>query len=76
MMPGVLHCAGGAGPDNVDWASAIVDWVENGKAPERIIASKMSDGVATRTRPPVPVPAAFDLQGSGSTDDAANFVCK
>ena len=28
MMPGVLHCGGGAGPDNVDWAAAIDGWVE------------------------------------------------
>jgi len=76
MMPGVLHCAGGPGPDNVDWASAIVDWVENGKAPERLLASKMSEGAATRTRPLCPYPQHSTYKGSGSTDDAANFVCK
>ena len=29
-----------ARPDTVDWAAAIDDWVENGKAPERVIAQK------------------------------------
>lgn len=76
MMPGVLHCAGGPGPDNADWASAIVDWVENGKAPERIVAAKMSEGVATRTRPLCPYPQHSTYKGSGSTDDAANFTCR
>jgi len=76
MMPGVLHCAGGAGPDNVDWPSAIVDWVENGKAPDKIIASKMSQGAATRTRPLCAYPQHAAYSGSGSTDDAANFVCR
>src|SRR5215510_8766391 len=76
MMPGVLHCAGGAGPDNVDWASAIVDWVENGKAPDKIIASKMSQGAATRTRPLCPYPQHAVFSGSGSTDEAANFACR
>ncbi len=32
LMPGVLHCGGGTGPDTVDWTTAIVDWVEKGKA--------------------------------------------
>ena len=32
-MPGVLHCAGGPGPDAVDWAAAIDNWVEKGRRP-------------------------------------------
>ena len=76
MMPGVLHCAGGAGPDNADWTAAIADWVENGKAPDRIIAAKMSEGVATRTRPLCPYPQRAVYKGNGSTDEAANFVCR
>jgi feruloyl esterase len=76
MMPGVLHCAGGAGPDNAEWASAIVDWVEDGKAPEKIIASKMNQGVATRSRPLCPYPQHAVYSGSGSTDEAANFACR
>ena len=35
MMPGVFHCAGGPGPDRVDWVSAIEDWVERGNPPEQ-----------------------------------------
>ena len=76
MMPGVLHCGGGAGPDTTDWTAAIVDWVEHNKAPDRIIASKMSEGVAMRTRPLCPYPQRAVYKGSGSTDDAANFVCR
>jgi hypothetical protein len=77
MMPGVLHCAGGPGPDNADWAGAIVDWVENGKAPDRVIASKMgAAGAVSRTRPLCPYPQRAEYKGSGSTDDAASFVCK
>lgn len=82
MMPGVLHCAGGPGPDTVDWAAAIDEWVEKGKAPERIIAQKRAGpaGVAgappARTRPLCAYPQRAVYSGSGSTDDAANFVCK
>jgi len=77
LMPGVLHCAGGPGPDTVDWGAAIADWVENGKAPDQVIARKAAAGGAvSRTRPLCPYPQRAEYTGSGSTDDAANFVCR
>ena len=75
MMPGVAHCAGGPGPDRVDWYSVIDDWVEKGKAPERIVATKMVSGKAARTRPLCAYPLKATYKGSGSIDDEANFVC-
>ena len=33
MMPGVLHCAGGPGPDNADWTTALVDWSNRARRP-------------------------------------------
>ena len=33
MLPGVLHCGGGPGPDSVDWLTAIEDWVERETPP-------------------------------------------
>jgi feruloyl esterase len=77
MMPGVLHCGGGPGPDSADWTSAIVDWVEKGKAPDRIVAKKMAaDGSASRSRPLCPYPQHAVYSGTGSTDDEKNFVCR
>jgi len=76
LMPGVLHCAGGPGPDNADWAAAIDNWVESGKAPERIIAQKVSGANVTRTRPLCAYPQHAVYTGTGSTDQAENFVCK
>jgi feruloyl esterase len=77
MMPGVLHCAGGPGPDNVDWVTTMVDWVEKGKAPDRVIASKMGpNAVVTRARPLCPYPQHAEYKGSGSTDEADSFVCR
>jgi feruloyl esterase len=76
MMPGVLHCGGGTGPDTVDWAAIIADWVENGKAPERVVARKLANGAVTRSRPLCPYPQKAVYKGTGSTDDEANFVCK
>jgi feruloyl esterase len=51
LLPGVLHCGGGAGPDAADWTAALVDWAENGKAPDRVIASKIVNGTVARSRP-------------------------
>ena len=40
MMPGVGHCGGGDGPSVVDMLSELDQWVETGKKPERIVASR------------------------------------
>jgi Tannase and feruloyl esterase len=76
MMPGVLHCGGGAGPDTADWAAAIDSWVDAGKAPDRIVASKLANGAVTRSRPLCAYPQHAVYNGTGSTDEAASFVCK
>jgi hypothetical protein len=74
MAPGVAHCGGGAGPNTFDMFGAVVNWVETGVAPERIIASRVDNGV-TRTRPLCMYPKTAKWTGQGSTNDAANFVC-
>jgi len=74
MAPGVGHCGGGNGPQPQNLFQAVVDWVENGIAPDRILASKSITG-GTQTRPLCPYPAVAKYTGSGSTDDANNFVC-
>ena len=76
LMPGVLHCADGSGPDKVDWVTAIDEWVESGKAPERLIAKKISKGETTRARPLCNYPQRAVYTGSGSTDAAENFICR
>jgi hypothetical protein len=75
MAPGVAHCAGGNGPQPQRMFETLVDWVEQGKAPDRILASKPIDG-GTQTRPLCPYPAQARWTGEGSSDDAANFVCE
>ncbi|HEX5230247.1 MAG TPA: tannase/feruloyl esterase family alpha/beta hydrolase [Bryobacteraceae bacterium] len=75
MVPGMSHCAGGIGPDRNDAVTAIVDWVEKGKAPESIVASKVVDKQVVRTRPLCPYPQVARYSGQGSIDQAANFRC-
>lgn len=92
MVPGMLHCFGGPGPNSFGqpWASAggpdsnirtlLQRWVEQGAAPEQIVAIKHkndqdSSSQVVRTRPLCAFPKAAHYRGMGSTDDAANFEC-
>jgi feruloyl esterase len=76
MAPGMGHCGGGAGPNTFDMVTALEQWVEQGKAPDQILASHANKGVVDRTRPLCPYPQVAVYKGSGSIDEAANFVCK
>lgn len=92
MLPAVGHCGGSTGqsaigggmpepPDayrnpQTHAVSALMKWVEDGVAPEKIVASTFNaQGVPTRQRPVCPYPAEARYTGSGSIDDAANFTC-
>jgi len=76
MVPGMGHCGGGEGPNTFDTVAALEQWVEQSKAPDRIVASRVANGKVERTRPLCPYPQAAVFTGAGSTDEAANFVCK
>ncbi|WFU40656.1 tannase/feruloyl esterase family alpha/beta hydrolase [Bradyrhizobium sp. CB82] len=82
-MPGGTHCGGGVTLDKFDALTALTDWVEQGKAPERIVASinpankeVPAAWSANRTRPLCPYPSFAAYSGTGDVEDAANFVCK
>lgn len=88
MVPGMLHCFGGPGPNSFGQfaagkgdpdskiGAALQRWVEQGTAPERIIATKRKpNGDVLRTRPLCAFPNVAHYRGTGSTDDAANFDC-
>ena len=75
MIPGMAHCGGGIGPDRHDPVTAIVNWVEKGKAPDSMVASRVANGKVERTRPLCPYPRVARYSGQGSVDDAANFSC-
>ena len=76
-VPGMAHCGGGPSTDQFDPLGALVDWVEKGSAPDRIIAKAGANSPwPGRTRPLCPYPRVARYVGSGSIDDAANFVCR
>jgi hypothetical protein len=84
MVPGLQHCVGGPGVVDFgqgapgvsgdalhDVNAALEKWVEEGVAPAQIIAKKDQ-----KTRPICPYPQVATYRGTGSTDEAASFVCK
>ncbi len=75
MVPGMGHCKGGPGPDTFDPVDAVSDWVENGHAPDRIVATHSTNKVVDRSRPLCSYPRQAVWTGRGSTDDARNFAC-
>src|ERR1039458_5331829 len=69
-----------SGDADRDMDAALERWVEKGVAPERIVAAKRKSdfdpaSAIVRTRPLCAYPMVARYEGSGSTDDAANFVC-
>lgn len=86
-VPGMNHCAGGPATDQFDMLSALVDWVEQGKAPASVTASARGAGTpvpnaevpanwsAQRTRPLCPYPQVATYAG-GDTERASSFTCK
>jgi len=76
MVPGMGHCGGGEGTSTFDLVTALEQWVEDKKPPNRILASRTRDGKVDRTRPLCSYPQIAVYNGTGSTDDAANFVCR
>jgi hypothetical protein len=77
LMPGANHCGGGPATSTIDAFSPLVNWVENGVAPARIVGTA---GTNTpwpgRTRPLCPYPQYAHYAGSGDINSAANFVCR
>ncbi len=73
--PGVGHCGGGSGPQPQNLFGALVNWVENGVAPEQILATNTTGGVVTRSRPLCPYPQTAIYNGSGEPNSAASFHC-
>ena len=92
MVPGMQHCSGGSGPNSFgqfggatgdaehDVGAAIERWVEQGIAPERIVAAKRKNDLdsrseAVRTRPLCAYPSVARYKGTGSIEDAGSFMC-
>ena len=93
MVPGMSHCGGGPGPDQFgayfdppivdaehDILTALDRWVEQGVAPQKIVASHLANGSPTSgiqfQRPLCPFPQVAHFNGQGDPNDARSFTCR
>lgn len=97
MVPGMQHCGGGPGATAFgqdeaaprsdaehDIFTALVQWVEDGKAPSTIIATKYDESDTAKikahphaemTRPLCVYPQEAKYNGSGNKNLAASYSC-
>ncbi|WP_233809808.1 tannase/feruloyl esterase family alpha/beta hydrolase [Paraburkholderia sp. HP33-1] len=85
-VAGMNHCSGGPAADQFDMLTPMVAWVEQGQAPDRVIATARdatnaipnsevpSDWGAGRTRPLCPYPKVARYT-SGDVNSASSFTC-
>ena len=71
VAPGVNHCGGGNGPQPQNLFGVLVDWVENGVAPDSILTQNATHG----QRPMCPYPQTAIYNGSGDPKVAASWRC-
>jgi feruloyl esterase len=82
-VPGMGHCSGGPATDQFDLLTKLVAWVEQGQAPENVVASARSANTdlpsgwsATRSRPLCAYPKVARYKGTGDIESADSFTCQ
>jgi len=76
MAPGAGHCGGGPGPSSFDMLTVLEQWVEQGVAPNQVLATHAIAGVIDRSRPLCPYPEVAVYGGVGDINEAASFACR
>jgi feruloyl esterase len=74
LVPGVDHGGGGPGFTGFDSMTALEKWVEKGQAPEKLIASRLSNGVVERSRPVYPYTVLARYYGTGDPKQSDSFA--
>ena len=72
LAPGVQHCRGGPGADDLPLLDALESWDSSGKAPDRLVATKADHSL---TRPHCAWPQVAHYKGSGEANDPASWQC-
>lgn len=78
LQPGVQHCYGGAGPDNVDLVDAVTKWVEEDQRPSsaKLVSTKLDmAGKVTLERPLCQYPTYPRYNGTGDESSASSYTC-
>jgi feruloyl esterase len=76
MAPGMQHCGGGPGPNQINYMAIMERLRENNQTPTAIEAYHVATNRVDMTRPLCPYPQVATYKGAGSTNDASNFACK
>jgi feruloyl esterase len=86
LVPNMGHCNGNASTDSFDMLTPMVNWIENGVAPEEVIATGTRFpaaagpftglGNTTRSRPLCPYPKTLRYNGSGDITQASSYACQ
>jgi len=90
LVPGRRHCGAGPGANAIDELSYLEAWVEQGKAPDMLLARHVPDGdwetqdatqyfrvptqPTTFSRPIYPYPLQYRYSGHGDPNDASRFI--
>jgi feruloyl esterase len=74
LVPGMGHCSSGATLDRFDLLSAVVNWVEEGKVPDSVVAT--GPAFPGRSRPLCAYPQHAQFKGQGDPESATSFECK
>ncbi|MDR3735674.1 MAG: tannase/feruloyl esterase family alpha/beta hydrolase [Acidobacteriaceae bacterium] len=79
MVPGMEHCGGGPGPGDFNALDAVVKWVEQGIAPDRLIVTQAvsagDDHKQIQERLLCPYPSVAQYRGDGDINDASSYRC-
>jgi tannase/feruloyl esterase len=86
LVPNMGHCGGNASTDQFDMLTPMVNWIENGVAPNTVVArgvnfspvlGTLSNLPTTRSRPLCPYPQTLRYTGpkGGDISVAANYSC-
>lgn len=73
MVPGMFHCRGGNAPNSFDFIPAIMAWVEQGTAPDGVVATQREGDRVVRTRPLYAYPETAHYDGKGDVNAAASW---
>jgi feruloyl esterase len=90
MVPGVLHCGLGTGPDLLgqngtpppgaaaerNLGAALEAWVETGREPNRVIGGFSSDSASGRERLVCADPQRAELQPGQDLNQGESYQCR
>jgi feruloyl esterase len=76
MVPGMGHCGGGPGPNQINSMAALERWRESRAAPDQLTAVRVANNRVNLTIPVCAYPGVARYVGTGSSTDAGNFVCR